>query len=253
MGRIRVIPTLLLDGKALVKTSKFSHPIYIGDPINAVRIFNEKEVDELILCDITATIQKRPPDFDLIESIVSESFMPICYGGGINKIEHAEILFRLGVDKIAINSAAVEDIYFLQELASRYGNQSIVVSIDYKKTVWGAQKVFIHSGKKNTGLDPIELAQKLELAGAGEIYLTSVDREGSMQGYDLEMLKLMSDATGIPIIANGGAGQLIHFREAIDAGASAVTAGSMFVFHGKLKGILINYPDKIQLDNTLYK
>lgn len=253
MGHVRVIPTLLLDGKALVKTSKFSHPVYIGDPINAVRIFNEKEVDELILCDITATIQKRSPDFDLIESIVSESFMPICYGGGIKKIEDAEILFRLGVDKIAINSAAVEDMYLIQELASRYGNQSIVVSIDYKRNMWGTQKVFINSGKKNTGLDPVEFARKIELAGAGEIYLTSIDREGSMQGYDLEMLKLMSDATGIPIIANGGAGQLMHFRDAIDAGASAVTAGSMFVFHGKLKGILINYPDKIQLDNILYK
>ena len=253
MGPVRVIPTLLLDAGGLVKTKKFSDPVYIGDPINAVRIFNEKEVDELILIDITATLQERRPNFDLIESIVSESFMPLCYGGGIKSVEDAEKLFRLGVDKIAINSAAVENLTLVRELAARYGNQSIVVSIDYKKNIWGKQKVFINSGKKNTGLDTVELAKKLEADGAGEIYLTSIEREGTMQGYDLEMIRQISDATSVPIIANGGAGQLIHFREAIDAGASAVTAGSMFVFHGKLNGILINYPDKTQLYNTLYK
>lgn len=253
MNTIRVIPTLLLRDGGLVKTRKFSDPVYIGDPTNAVRIFNEKEVDEIILIDIDATVKKVSPDYALIERIVSESFMPLCYGGGIKTIEHAEKLFQLGVDKIAVNSAAVENPDLLQELAQRYGSQAIVVSIDYKTNLWGKQKVFIHSGKKNTGLDPLTFAQDLEKKGVGEIYLTAIEKEGQMQGYDLELLKEISDTTSIPVIVNGGAGTLGHFREAIEAGASAVSAGSMFVFHGKLRGVLINYPNKFELNKTLFE
>lgn len=251
MGTVRIIPTLLLDGGGLVKTKRFTDPTYIGDPINAVRIFNEKEVDELILLDITATQECKAPDFSLIENIVSESFMPICYGGGIKTVEDAGKLFRLGIDKVAINTAASENISLIRELASRYGNQSIVASIDYKKNIWGKQKVFSHSGKKNTGLDPVEFARSLEEAGAGEIVFTSIDKEGMMQGYDIELIKQVCDTTSVPIIANGGAGELVHFHEAIKAGASAVAAGSMFVYHGKLRGILINYPNKKELYKLL--
>ncbi|MGE7773621.1 AglZ/HisF2 family acetamidino modification protein [Chitinophaga sp. NPDC101104] len=248
MKSVRVIPTLLLKDGGLVKTKKFNSPVYIGDPTNAVRIFNEKEVDELILIDIEATSQKNEPDYQLIERIVSESFMPVCYGGGIKTVDQARQLFRLGVDKIALNSAAAENPSLIGKLAAQFGSQAVVVSIDYKKNLWGKVKVFTQNGTKNTGLDPINYARELDSLGVGEIYLTSIDREGTMSGYDIEMLKAVSQSVSIPVIANGGAGTLEHFGEAIQAGASAVSAGSMFVFHGRLKGILINYPEKKALN-----
>lgn len=253
MKSVRVIPTLLLKEGGLVKTKKFSAPVYIGDPTNAVRIFNEKEVDELILIDIEATSQQKPPDYGLIERIVSESFMPVCYGGGIKNTEQARQLFRLGVDKLALNSAAAESPNLIGELAAQFGSQAVVVSIDYKKNIWGKLKVFTHGGLKNTGLDPLAYAKELDKLGAGEIYLTSIDKEGMMQGYDLDVIKAVSHAVSIPVIANGGAGTIEHLGEAIQAGASAVSAGSMFVFHGRLKGILINYPDKTALNKIFTK
>jgi cyclase len=242
MGRVRIIPSLLLRDTGLVKTKKFEHPIYIGDPRNAVKIFNDKEVDELILLDIQATAQGKEPNYSLIEEIVSEAFMPIGYGGGINNITQVEKLFRLGVEKMIINNAAVVNPQLITQIAERYGSQAVVISIDVKKKFFGKNKIFTKNGKENTNFDPVDFAKKVETLGAGEIYLTSIDKEGTMLGYDFDLLEKVAHAVNIPIVANGGAGTILDFKQAIDRGCSAVSAGSMFVFHGKLRGILINYP-----------
>ena len=253
MVRPRVIPTLLLENGGLIKTTKFKKPVYIGDPINAVKIFNDKEVDELILLDVTASMEDRKPNFEQIEEIVSESFMPLGYGGGIRSVSDIEKLFKIGIEKASLNTAAVENPTLVTEAAEVFGSQSIVISIDVKKNLFGKKQVFIRRGSKNTKLDPVEFAKKAESLGAGEIYLTSIDREGSMQGYDLDLIKAVSNAVSIPVIANGGAGKVEHFSEALhQANASAVTAGSMFVFHGPLRGILINYPEQEELKEKLY-
>jgi imidazole glycerol-phosphate synthase subunit HisF len=253
MSRIRVIPTLLLQGTKLVKTKKFKDPIYIGDPRNAVKIFNDKKVDELVLLDINATIEKRSPNFDFINEIVSEAFMPIGYGGGITSLQDIEKLFRNGVEKIIVNACAIHKPELIKEAAEQFGNQSIVVSIDIKKNFWGKYHVFSNKGSIDTKLNPVEFAKKMEDLGAGEILLTAIEKEGSMEGYDLNILKHVTQAVSIPVVANGGAGTISHFQQAVtEGGASAVTAGSMFVFHGKLRGILINYPSQSSLKELLY-
>jgi cyclase len=249
---IRVIPCLLLRNRGLVKTVKFKDPTYIGDPINAVKIFNEKEVDELIFLDITATNEHRKPNFDLITDIATECFMPFCYGGGIRDIETMKKLFTLGVEKIAINSYAIEYPEFIKKAARLFGDQAIVISIDVKKNMWGKYEVYTHSGTKNTKLDAVDYAKKAEVSGAGEILVTSIDRDGMMQGYDLDLLKEITNSVSIPVIANGGAGILGHFSDAVHkAHISAVAAGSMFVYYGKQKGILINYPSRKELELAL--
>jgi cyclase len=249
MSLVRVIPTLLLKGEGLVKTSQFKNPIYIGDPINAVRIFNEKEVDELVLLDISATPEKREPKYSWIKDIVSESFMPIGYGGGLKNIEQAKKLFDTGIEKLIINSASL-DMDFLSSLAGIYGNQSIVVCIDARKNFLGNYAIYVHSGTEKHKIPPDVMAKSVVEAGAGEIIIQSIDREGTMKGYDIELIKLVSKAVNVPVVASGGAGNLDHLREAIIlGGASAVTAGSMFVFKGKHRGILINYPSPNDLKN----
>jgi len=249
MNLVRVIPTLLLKGEGLVKTSQFKNPVYIGDPINAVRIFNEKEVDELVLLDITATAAKREPKYDWIKDIVSESFMPIGYGGGIRNIEQAKKLFDTGIEKLIINSASF-DFDFLCSLASIYGNQSIVVCIDVRKNMLGGYAVYTNNGMQKHKMNPEVMARSVVNAGAGEIIIQSIDREGTMKGYDIDLIKLVSKAVNVPVVASGGAGSQEHLREAIlKGGASAVTAGSMFVFKGKHRGILINYPTPADLKN----
>ncbi|MDD5431472.1 MAG: AglZ/HisF2 family acetamidino modification protein [Candidatus Omnitrophica bacterium] len=238
----RVIPCLLIKNRSLVKTEKFKNAVYIGDPINAVKIFNEKEVDELVFLDISASIEKRGIDFGLIEDIASECFMPFSYGGGIKSIEDIKRLINLGVEKIILNSIAVANIKFVEEAAQLFGSQSIIVSIDAKRDMFGRCCVYTHGGRVKTKLHPVGFALEIEKSGAGEILLTSIDMEGTLNGYDLELIKEVSGAVTIPVIANGGAGQLGHFQQAVQKGASAVAAGSMFVFHGKYKAVLISYP-----------
>jgi cyclase len=245
----RVIPVLLIMNHGLVKTFNFKNEIYIGDPINAVRIFNEKEVDELILLDIRATIENREPSYDLIKEIVSESFMPVGYGGGIKSLDMARKVFNTGVEKIIINTA-LNDIPFVSSLASIYGSQSIVGSVDVKKSMFGKYNAYTHSGRIKVSTDFSEYINKIVMAGAGEIILQSIDKEGTMKGYDLEIISKVTQLVNVPLVASGGAGDIIHFLDAINkSNASAVAAGSLFVFKGKQKGILINYPQRSLLQN----
>jgi cyclase len=249
MIRTRVIPCLLLRNRGLVKTVKFKDPKYLGDPINIIRIFNEKEVDELLLLDTTATIENRSPPFDLLAQITDECFMPLGYGGGIRSLEDMKTLFHLGVEKIAINSYALENPLFIEEAAGLFGSQSIVVSIDAKRNRSGQYEVFVHAGQKGTDFDPVRHAVEMEKLGAGELFLNSIDRDGTMQGYDLELIRLVSKAVRIPVVACGGAGKVQDFVQAVKlGGASAVAAGSLFVFQGPHRAVLISYPDtqKIQ-------
>ncbi|OQX21576.1 MAG: imidazole glycerol phosphate synthase subunit HisF [Candidatus Altiarchaeales archaeon A3] len=252
MLNIRVIPVLLLRNKGLLKTVEFKEGKYIGDPINAVKIFNEKEVDELIFLDITASKEQREPNFEVIRDIATECFMPFGYGGGIKTIQHIKKLFSLGVEKAVINSYAIENPSFIKEASDFFGSQSIVVSIDVKKSLMGKYKVYNCSKNKLTDLDPVEFSIKMESLGCGEIFLNSVDRDGTMKGYDIDLIKKVTNEVNIPVIACGGAGKLEDFRDAVKQGnASAVAAGSLFVFHGKYKAVLINYPSQEELEKIL--
>ena len=252
MLRVRVIPTLLLRNSGLVKGSKFKNHKYVGDPINAVKIFNEKEVDELVFLDISAGENGKGPNFELIEDIAGEAFIPFGYGGGVSKMEHVDKLFRLGVEKVIINSALHTTPALITEAAQAYGAQSIVVSIDVRKTLFGGYEVYADSGKTKIKTSPVELAKQAEKLGAGEIVLCAIDKEGTGNGYDLKLIRQVSEAVNIPVVAAGGAGQLNHFAEAIEAGSSAVSAGDMFTFHGKLKAVLITYPKYEELE-ALFK
>lgn len=251
MTRVRVIPVLLLRGAGLVKTKAFKDPVYVGDPINAVRIFNEKEVDELALLDITASVQGKEPPYQLISDIASECFMPLAYGGGIKNAEQVKRIFGLGVEKVILNSHAIETPGLIAEAAALAGSQSIVVSIDVKRGLLGGYRVHTHSGSKKRDLDPIAWAKRAEELGAGEILLNSIDRDGSMEGYDLALIKAVSRGISIPLIACGGAGNVDDLSAAVGVGgASAVAAGSMFVFHGKHRAVLINFPTQQDLQRV---
>lgn len=251
MLRHRIIPTLLLKNNGLVKTTKFKKPVYVGDPINAVKIFNEKEVDELVILDITATNEKKEITYDKIEEIVSESFMPIGYGGGIHKTEQIEKLFKIGVEKIILNSSAFSNPKLIKEASDIYGSQSIVVSIDIKKDFFGNYKIHSNSGTLKQKKELITSVQEFEALGAGEILVNSIDRDGTMTGYDLTLIQQVSNNLTIPMVASGGAGKVEHFSEAINNGASAVAAGAMFVFHGKHRAVLISYPKYEELEKLL--
>ncbi|WOD12589.1 AglZ/HisF2 family acetamidino modification protein [Pseudomonas sp. NyZ704] len=246
MYRSRIIPCLLIQNRGLVKTVKFKSPVYVGDPVNAIKIFNEKEVDELVLLDIKASELGVEPDYELIAEVAGECFMPVCYGGGIRNLEQAKRIFSSGIEKISLNSAAIEEPNLIRRIADIYGSQSVVVSIDCKKSIFGKYSVMTRSGTKNMKLDPAEWAVTVEGAGAGEIFLNSIDRDGTMRGYDIDLVKAVTSVVSIPVIACGGAGSLQDLVEPIDlAGASAVAAGSLFVFHGKRKAVLINYPSPV--------
>ena len=252
MFRPRVIPCLLLKNKGLVKTVNFKNPIYIGDPINAVRIYNEREADELIFLDITASKEKRSLPYDLIQKIADEAYMPFAVGGGITNIDQIKKLFNIGTEKVVINTTSVLNPILIEKAASIFGSQSIVVSIDVKKNFWGEYDVFILGGTKVTKIDPVEHAKKMEMMGAGEIFINSIDKDGTMQGYDLEIIHKIADSVNIPVIACGGAGQIDDFSKAVnEGGASAVAAGSLFVFYGSRKGVLINYPEKDELKDII--
>jgi len=249
--RTRVIPCLLLKGQGLVKTTNFTNPKYIGDPINAVKIFNDKEVHELVFLDITASIETRSLRLDYISDIASECFMPLGYGGGIKTVKQAEDIFNQGVEKVIINSYAIENPSFVHELADLFGSQSIVVSIDVKKNFFGNYQTYTYSGKTKTRWDPVTWAQEAERLGAGEIFLNSIDRDGMMNGYDIPLIKSVSASVSIPVIACGGAGKVEDFGTAVhDGGASAVAAGSMFVYYGKHRAVLINFPNDEDLKSS---
>ncbi|MCP4378056.1 MAG: glycosyl amidation-associated protein WbuZ [bacterium] len=252
MLKTRVMPCLLLRGSGLVKTIRFKDPKYIGDPINTVRIYNEKEVDELIFLDITATPERKAPPLQIISDIASECFMPFTYGGGIRDLDDARKIFSLGVEKIAINTHAVECPEFINQAANIFGNQSIVVAIDVKKTLLGKYRVCTNSAREVTRIDPVEHARHMVDMGAGEILLTSVDRDGTFQGYDLALIERVSAAVTIPVIACGGAGKIEDFSHATrQAGASAVAAGSMVVYQGPHHAVLVNFPSRQDLKKVL--
>lgn len=245
----RVIPCLLLRNQGLVKTVRFRNPQYVGDPTNAVRIFNDKEVDELIFLDITASRERRPPQFDLLARMTSECFMPLCYGGGVRTIAHIRQLFALGLEKVAINSYAVENPGFIREAADAFGSSSIVVSIDVRQSILGKYEIVTLGGQTKTRLDPVHFAVEMEQMGAGELMVTSVDRDGTMSGYDLELTRTVASSVGIPIIASGGAGSVADIASAIlEGGASAAAAGSFFVFHGPHRAVLITYPGQAEIE-----
>lgn len=253
MLKPRVIPCLLLRGRGLYKTVKFADPKYVGDPVNAVKIFNEKEVDELLLLDITATPEKREPNYELIGDIAGECFMPLGYGGGVTSVEQIRRLHRMGVEKVSLNSAAFHDRRLVQESCNVFGSSSIVAAIDVKKTLFGKYEVWINAGKTNTREDPIRYAQQLARLGVGEILVNSIDRDGTMAGYDTALLKNVAAAVDTPVIACGGAGSMDHLRDAIaNTGVNAVAAGSMFVFHGKHRAVLINYPPAAELEKLQF-
>jgi imidazole glycerol-phosphate synthase subunit HisF len=247
MYRARVIPCLLLSGERLVKTVRFKAPTYVGDPINAVKIFNDREVDELAILDITATRERRDPPFEHLREIAGECFMPLSYGGGVRTIDQARRLFSLGVEKVLINTAAADNPSLLTAIADEYGSQAVIAGIDVGKDWLGRTRVFTQAGTNNTGREPVEYAAAMAQAGAGEILLNSIDRDGTMSGYDLEVISNVARAVPIPLVACGGAGSIAHFAAAINAGASAVAAGSLFVFTGPRRAVLINYPSAAEL------
>jgi cyclase len=242
---------MLLKGEGLVKTVKFKDPKYLGDPINIVRIFNDKEVDELIFLDILATTENRRPNFELLKKITSECFMPLGYGGGIRDMDDVRQLLSIGVEKFVLNTSAVENPSLIRAAADHAGSQAVVISMDVKKTLFGKYEVFTRAGKKGTGLDPVKFAVDMEKHGAGEIFINSIDRDGTMQGYDLDLIKRVADAVTVPVVACGGAGNVHHLAEVVKAGASAAAAGSMFVFQGPLRGVLISYPAQEELKRVM--
>ena len=243
MGRARVIPTLLIRGGGLVKTRRFKDPVYIGDPINATRLFSEKEADEIVVLDILAARERSEPNFDLVRAMAGEAFMPMAFGGGVRSIEQVRRLIRAGVEKVIVNTAAARSGVLISEIAAEFGSQAVVGAIDVKRSVFGAPHVMVQSGTIGQAISPVDKAKQLCANGAGEILLSSIDRDGMMSGLDIPLIKSVSAAVPVPVIASGGAGSVEHLRAAIhEGGAEAVAAGSMFVFHGRHRAVLINYP-----------
>lgn len=252
MRRTRVAPVLLLKGHSLYKTTRFDKAVYVGDPINAVKIFNDKGVDELIILDTGATREGRGPDLGYLREFAEECFVPLCYGGGIASAAQAEAVLRVGVEKVAVNTAALIRPDLIREMASSCGSQSVVAAIDVRRGMLGHIRVVRTSPNiKATQWGPVDWAARVAALGAGEILLNSVDRDGTGRGYELEVLRSVAQAVDVPVIACGGAGSLMDFRAAVEAGAAAVAAGQMFVFHGRHRAVLINYPSAQDLDSLL--
>jgi len=243
----RVIPVLLVSDGYLVKPVKFNGDKYIGDPINAVRIFNEKQVDELVICDIDASVKGTGVNYTLIEEIASEAFMPVGYGGGVMGAADAKRITGIGIEKVILNTAAVARPETVTEISDALGASSTVVSIDAKKKVTGGWDTFIRRGTRKTGLSPVEAAREAQRLGAGEILVSSIDRESTFSGYDLKLIEAVAQAVTLPVIALGGASGYDDFSPALAAGASAVAAGSMFVLNGKHRAVLISYPTPSQV------
>jgi len=248
MSLIRYIPCLLLKGNGLVKTIKFKNPRYVGDPINTIKIFNEKEVDELVILDIEATPNGLEPNYNLLSEIANECFMPLAYGGGIKQLNQAKRIFDIGIEKVIINSAAHKDLSLITRIANEYGSQAVVGSIDVKKNIFGKYFVVSNSAGTKHKITPINWLKSLEQAGVGEIIITSVDNEGTWNGLDMELILQITSSSHVPVIAHGGAGNINHLLEAVNTGkANAVAMGSMVVYQKQNMGVLINFPDKKDL------
>ena len=253
MFRPRVIPCLLLKDKGLVKTIKFKDPTYVGDPINAVKLFNDFEADELVFLDIMASKEYRTPPLELVKKIGNEAFMPFAVGGGIKTVEEMRQIIQAGAEKVVLNTHAIENPVLVEQGQKVFGNQAIVVSLDAKKTDGGAYEIYTRNGSKATGLNAVHTAQKMESLGAGEILINSIDRDGTRDGYDIELIKQISQSVEIPVVAMGGADALVDLSDAVnEGGASAVAAGSMFVFVGRKRAVLINYPEKSELEGIFH-
>jgi cyclase len=253
MLRPRIIPSLLIQDNGLVKTVNFKNPKYVGDPINAVRIFNEKEVDELAIFDIDATVLGKEPNYSLIERLASQSMMPLCYGGGVKTVEQAQRIFSLGIEKIALSSSVLQNPKLITEISERVGSQSVIVVLDVKKKLLGGYEVYTNNGKKATGINPIKFAEEAQKLGAGEIVINSIDKDGVMKGYDLDLIGKVREKITLPMTVLGGAGSLEDIEKVIAThGVIGVAAGSLFVFKGPYKAVLINYPNQLE-KNKIFK
>jgi len=252
MLRPRIIPCLLIRNKGLVKTVNFAPSKYVGDPINAVKIFNEKEADELIVFDIDATVTGSYPDFAMIQKLASECRMPLCYGGGVTTVEQAKRIIGLGVEKVAISAAALVDPKLITAIAAEIGSQSVVLVLDVKKSLLGNYEIYTHNGQKSTGRSPVEVAQQAEKLGAGEIVINSIDNDGQMKGYDLDLAAKVREAVHLPMSVLGGAGSLGDIGRLVSVcGVVGAAAGSLFVFKGSYRAVLINYPDQAQKEDVV--
>ena len=249
MFRPRIIPVLLLKNQGLVKSIAFKNHRYIGDPINAVKIFNDLKADELVFLDILASKENRTISLDFVKDVGEEANMPFAAGGGITMLEHIKAIISAGAEKVVINTKAALEPDFIRAASETFGSSTIVVCIDVKKKFLGKEQTWILNGSKSTGMDPVDFAQQIEERGAGEIIIQSIERDGAMQGYDIALIRKISEAVKIPVIALGGAGNLQHIKQAYtEAYANGLAAGSMFVYHGARNGILINYPKKSELN-----
>lgn len=249
--RPRIIPVLLLKNSGLYKTIKFRHPRYIGDPINAIRIFNEKEVDELIFLDISVGTSNSKINWTMLRDIASECFMPLTYGGGVESVEMIREILNIGVEKVSLNSNAVRNPLLISESAKYFGSSTIVVSIDVKKNFFGKYEVYINGGLEKTKLDPVSWAKEVEIRGAGEIMINSIDCDGLMSGYDYDLLSKVSNSVNIPVIACGGSRGMIDFKKAIsESNVSAVAGGACFVYQGKHRAVLITYPSRKEIQSV---
>ena len=249
MLRPRIIPSLLIQDNGLVKTVNFKNPKYVGDPINAVKIFNEKEVDELAIFDIDATVKGLEPNYSLIERIANQSRMPLCYGGGVKTVEQAQKIFGLGIEKIALSSSVLQNPKLITQIADRVGAQSVIVVLDVKKKLLGGYEVYTHNGKKATGINPFKFIEEAQKLGAGEIVINSIDQDGAMKGFDMSLIDKARERSSLPMTVLGGAGTLGDIKKVIDKHQIiGVAAGSLFVFKGKYKAVLINYPNKSEKD-----
>lgn len=253
MLRPRIIPSLLIHENGLVKTVNFKNPKYVGDPINAVKIFNEKAVDELAIFDIDATVLDKEPNYSLIERLASQSMMPLCYGGGVKTVEQAQRIFSLGIEKIALSSAVLQNPKLITEISDRVGAQSVIVVLDVKKKLLGGYEVYTHNGKKSTGISPFKFVEEAQKLGAGEIVINSIDKDGVMKGYDMDLIAKVREKISLPMTVLGGAGSLQDIEKVIDVhGVIGVAAGSLFVFKGPYKAVLINYPTQLE-KNKIFK
>lgn len=250
----RIIPCLLIRNKGLVKTIQFSDPKYVGDPLNAVKIFNEKEADELIVFDIDATVEKREPDYDRIKNLANECRMPLCYGGGVKTVEQAMKILSLGVEKISLSSVVLENTQIVSMIAKRLGSQSVVVTLDIKRDLSSKKyEIYTHNGKRQTGITPFKLIPKLQDLGAGEIVINSIDNDGKMKGYDFNLIDKIYSSIQVPMSVVGGAGSLNDIEKLINRyGIIGAVAGSLFVFKGTYRAVLINYPNKTEKERLMY-
>lgn len=253
MLRPRIIPSLLIHENGLVKTVNFKNPKYVGDPINAVKIFNEKAVDELAIFDIDATVLGKEPNYSLIERLASQSMMPLCYGGGVKTVEQAQRIFSLGIEKIALSSAVLQNPKLITEISDRVGAQSVIVVLDVKKKLLGGYEVYTHNGKKTTGINPFKFVEEAQKLGAGEIVINSIDKDGVMKGYDMDLIAKVREKISLPMTVLGGAGSMSDVEKVIEKhGVIGVAAGSLFVFKGPYKAVLINYPTQLE-KNKIFK